>query len=87
VVRPYTPISTENTRGHFDLIIKRYDAGNISKCVFAPRIFLLMLYILLFILTVHGMTPSAVAPQTQQQFDRALVVCTCVRAWSGTFTT
>ncbi|KAJ1967316.1 hypothetical protein IWQ62_001940 [Dispira parvispora] len=31
VVRPYTPVSEENTRGHFDLVIKRYENGNMSK--------------------------------------------------------
>ncbi|KAJ1658179.1 NADH-cytochrome b5 reductase [Dispira simplex] len=31
VVRPYTPVSEENTRGYFDLVVKRYENGNMSK--------------------------------------------------------
>ncbi|SPQ92978.1 NADH-cytochrome b5 reductase [Plasmodiophora brassicae] len=33
VVRPYTPISTNRTHGHFDLMIKSYPEGKISKHV------------------------------------------------------
>lgn len=31
VVRSYTPISSDETPGHFDLLIKSYPTGNISK--------------------------------------------------------
>jgi cytochrome-b5 reductase len=31
VVRSYTPISSDDTAGHFDLLIKSYPTGNISK--------------------------------------------------------
>ncbi|KAG6850819.1 hypothetical protein H0H93_008122 [Arthromyces matolae] len=34
VVRSYTPISNDDDRGHFDLLIKTYEKGNISR-VFA----------------------------------------------------
>lgn len=30
-MRSYTPISSDNTPGHFDLLIKSYPTGNISK--------------------------------------------------------
>jgi cytochrome-b5 reductase len=33
VVRSYTPISSDNTPGYFDLLIKSYPTGNISKYV------------------------------------------------------
>ena len=33
VVRSYTPISSDEDKGHFDLLIKSYPAGNISKYV------------------------------------------------------
>jgi cytochrome-b5 reductase len=33
VTRSYTPISNDDDRGHFDLIIKTYEKGNISKHV------------------------------------------------------
>jgi cytochrome-b5 reductase len=33
VVRSYTPISSDEDRGHFDLLIKSYPTGNISKHV------------------------------------------------------
>ena len=31
VIRPYTPISTPETKGHIDFLIKRYEDGNMSK--------------------------------------------------------
>ncbi|RUS28631.1 hypothetical protein BC938DRAFT_481651 [Jimgerdemannia flammicorona] len=31
VIRPYTPTSAEDTRGHFDFIIKRYPSGVMSQ--------------------------------------------------------
>lgn len=31
VVRSYTPISSDNEAGYFDLLVKAYDQGNISK--------------------------------------------------------
>ena len=33
VVRSYTPISSDDTPGHFDLLIKSYPTGNVSKYV------------------------------------------------------
>jgi cytochrome-b5 reductase len=33
VVRSYTPISSDEDKGHFDLLIKSYPTGNISKHV------------------------------------------------------
>ncbi|KDR85174.1 hypothetical protein GALMADRAFT_131901 [Galerina marginata CBS 339.88] len=33
ITRSYTPISNDDDRGHFDLIIKTYEKGNISKHV------------------------------------------------------
>ncbi|KAI3403521.1 CBR1 [Candida oxycetoniae] len=33
IVRSYTPISTSDQKGHFDLLIKTYENGNISKHV------------------------------------------------------
>lgn len=38
VVRSYTPISTDEELGYFDLLIKTYDAGNISKHVESKKI-------------------------------------------------
>ncbi|KAI9716383.1 MAG: NADH-cytochrome b5 reductase [Chrysothrix sp. TS-e1954] len=38
VVRSYTPISSDEDRGYFDLIIKSYPQGNISKHVGALKI-------------------------------------------------
>jgi len=32
-VRPYTPISSNSTKGHLDLLIKKYPEGNVSKYV------------------------------------------------------
>lgn len=31
VARPYTPVSTEHEKGHFDLIVKTYAQGNVSR--------------------------------------------------------
>jgi cytochrome-b5 reductase len=31
VVRPYTPITTNETKGHFDLLVKSYPQGNVSS--------------------------------------------------------
>ena len=30
-MRPYTPVSSEDTKGYFDLIIKRYEQGRMSR--------------------------------------------------------
>jgi cytochrome-b5 reductase len=38
VVRSYTPITSDETKGHFDLIIKAYPTGNISKYVTGMKI-------------------------------------------------
>lgn len=38
VVRLYTPISTDDDLGYFDLLIKTYEAGNISKHVESKNI-------------------------------------------------
>lgn len=38
VVRSYTPISTDETLGYFDLLIKVYDQGNITKYVDSKKI-------------------------------------------------
>lgn len=38
VVRSYTPISTDEELGYFDLLIKTYEAGNISKHVESKKI-------------------------------------------------
>jgi len=38
VVRSYTPISTDDELGYFDLLIKTYEAGNISKHVDAKKV-------------------------------------------------
>jgi cytochrome-b5 reductase len=38
VVRSYTPISADTTPGHFDLLIKSYPTGNISKYVASLRV-------------------------------------------------
>ncbi|KAJ2217062.1 hypothetical protein EV179_000829 [Coemansia sp. RSA 487] len=29
-IRPYTPVSSQDTRGHFDLVIKKYETGKMS---------------------------------------------------------
>ncbi|KAJ2548198.1 hypothetical protein EV175_004918 [Coemansia sp. RSA 1933] len=29
-IRPYTPVSTQDTRGHFDLVVKKYETGKMS---------------------------------------------------------
>jgi cytochrome-b5 reductase len=31
VTRPYTPVTTNETRGHFDLVVKNYTNGNVSS--------------------------------------------------------
>lgn len=31
LIRPYTPITTEDTVGYFDLLIKVYPEGNMSQ--------------------------------------------------------
>jgi len=31
IIRPYTPVTTEDTIGYFDLLIKVYPEGNMSK--------------------------------------------------------
>lgn len=36
VIRPYTPTSGEKVLGYFDLIVKTYPEGVMSKCVAAP---------------------------------------------------
>jgi cytochrome-b5 reductase len=38
VLRSYTPVSSDTTPGHFDLLIKSYPTGNISKHVASLRI-------------------------------------------------
>ncbi|KAI5965905.1 CBR1 [Candida pseudojiufengensis] len=38
IVRSYTPISTSDQQGHFDLLIKTYENGNISKHVASKKI-------------------------------------------------
>lgn len=38
VVRSYTPISTDDELGYFDLLIKTYENGNISKHVDAKKV-------------------------------------------------
>ncbi|CAD1813046.1 NADH-cytochrome b5 reductase 1 [Candida parapsilosis] len=38
IVRSYTPISTSDQRGHFDLLIKTYENGNISKHVASKKV-------------------------------------------------
>jgi cytochrome-b5 reductase len=38
VVRSYTPTSSEDTQGHFDVLIKTYEQGNISKHIAALKI-------------------------------------------------
>ncbi|EMG46983.1 CBR1 NADH-cytochrome b5 reductase 1 [Candida maltosa Xu316] len=38
IVRSYTPISTDDQLGHFDLLIKTYENGNISKHVGSKNI-------------------------------------------------
>lgn len=31
VVRPYTPVTKEHTKGHFDLVVKSYEQGKMSQ--------------------------------------------------------
>lgn len=31
IIRPYTPVSKPNQKGYFDIIVKRYEDGNMSK--------------------------------------------------------
>ncbi|KAG5420111.1 CBR1 [Candida metapsilosis] len=38
IVRSYTPISTSDQTGHFDLLIKTYENGNISKHVAQKKV-------------------------------------------------
>lgn len=38
IVRLYTPISTDEAQGYFDLLIKAYDQGNVSKHVELKKI-------------------------------------------------
>ncbi|KAI9222972.1 NADH-cytochrome b5 reductase [Blastocladiella britannica] len=38
VVRPYTPTSTDDVRGHFDLVIKQYPDGKMSKHIFSLKV-------------------------------------------------
>lgn len=38
VIRPYTPVSTPDTVGHFDLMIKRYEQGNMSKHIHSLKV-------------------------------------------------
>lgn len=38
MVRSYTPITSDESKGHFDLIIKAYPTGNISKYVTGMKI-------------------------------------------------
>lgn len=38
VVRPYTPVSSDATVGTFDLVIKTYPKGNVSKAVHAMKL-------------------------------------------------
>jgi len=38
VVRPYTPISTEHQKGHFDLLVKMYETGNMSKHIHSLKV-------------------------------------------------
>ena len=38
VVRPYTPVTPPGTQGHFDLIIKHYDGGQMSHHIFQMEI-------------------------------------------------
>lgn len=38
IVRSYTPITNDDTLGHFDLLIKTYENGNISKFVAEKKI-------------------------------------------------
>lgn len=37
VVRPYTPISTNNTKGHFELVVKKYPKGKMGNHMFAMQ--------------------------------------------------
>ncbi|KAI9184684.1 hypothetical protein H9P43_003739 [Blastocladiella emersonii ATCC 22665] len=38
VVRPYTPTSTDDTKGHFDLLVKRYDGGAMSSHIHSLKV-------------------------------------------------
>jgi len=38
LIRPYTPITTEDTLGYFDLLIKVYPQGNMSKHIDSLKI-------------------------------------------------
>ena len=37
MIRPYTPVSRPDTLGYFDLVIKRYDQGKMSKHLHSMR--------------------------------------------------
>lgn len=37
VVRPYTPLSTNNTKGHFELLVKRYPKGKMGTHLFSMQ--------------------------------------------------
>ncbi|KPI85835.1 putative Nadh-cytochrome b5 reductase [Leptomonas seymouri] len=37
VVRPYTPISSNSTRGHFELLVKKYPKGKMGNYLFAMQ--------------------------------------------------
>ncbi|CAN0378653.1 unnamed protein product [Ectocarpus fasciculatus] len=37
-VRPYTPTTTNDTKGHFDLVIKVYPEGNVSSHMFSLKV-------------------------------------------------
>jgi len=37
-VRPYTPVSTNDTKGHCDLLIKKYPNGNVSQYVHGLKV-------------------------------------------------
>ncbi|CAM9740838.1 unnamed protein product [Ectocarpus sp. 6 AP-2014] len=37
-VRPYTPTTTNDTKGHFDLVIKVYPEGNVSSHLFSLKV-------------------------------------------------
>ncbi|CAM9677327.1 unnamed protein product [Choristocarpus tenellus] len=38
VVRPYTPTTTNDTKGYFDLVIKAYPQGNVSSYMFGLKV-------------------------------------------------
>ncbi|CAN3354149.1 NADH-cytochrome b5 reductase 1 [Diutina catenulata] len=38
IVRSYTPVSTDDEQGYFDLLIKAYDNGNVSKHVESKKL-------------------------------------------------